>query len=195
MQIEEGKCASCSAVDFEIRTGVLIEYHGAAAEIVIPNSVTSIGEWAFSGCRGLTSVMIPDSVTRINEGAFENCTELMSVTIPDRVTSIDDSAFSGCEKLMRIMIGNSVSHIGYKAFYSQLYISMLFRKKNAQAAKSYDFVPLCRLILCFFSFSRFFFPSFSTAARIMGIRAAVFDCVFPMKKCYALFSVKYVSAA
>ena len=54
----------------------------------IPNSVTSIGSYAFSGCRGLTSVTIPNSVTSIGIAAFSGCTGLTSVTIPNSVTSI-----------------------------------------------------------------------------------------------------------
>ncbi len=65
----------------------------------IPNSVTTIGEEAFSDCTGLTSVDIPDSVTAIGWGAFSDCTGLTSITIPDSVTEIDDYAFSGCYNL------------------------------------------------------------------------------------------------
>ncbi len=64
---------------------------------VIPSSVTSIGDNAFSCCIGLTSVTIPSSVTGIGERAFQNCTDLTSVIIPQRVTSIAYNAFDGCE--------------------------------------------------------------------------------------------------
>ncbi|MBR1472950.1 MAG: leucine-rich repeat domain-containing protein [Paludibacteraceae bacterium] len=63
-------------------------------ELVIPNSVTSIGNYAFSGCTGLTSVTIPNSVTNIGEGAFSGCTGLTSMTIPNSVTSIGNNAFN-----------------------------------------------------------------------------------------------------
>ena len=62
----------------------------------IPNSVTTIGESAFSGYSGLTSVDIPNSVTNIDKSAFSGCSGLTSVTIPNSVTNIDKSAFSGC---------------------------------------------------------------------------------------------------
>ena len=61
--------------------------------VVIETGVTSIGEWAFSGCTELTSVTIGNSVTSIGERAFEYCTGLTSVTIPDSVTSIGSYAF------------------------------------------------------------------------------------------------------
>ncbi|MBR1687546.1 MAG: leucine-rich repeat domain-containing protein [Prevotella sp.] len=66
-------------------------------DLVIPNSVTSIGESAFSGCSRLTSVTIPNSVTSIGRDAFSQCSSLTSVTIPNSVTSIGESAFSDCD--------------------------------------------------------------------------------------------------
>ena len=84
--------------------------------LIIPNSVTSIGVCAFVGCYGLTSVTIPNSVTSIGEGAFWSCSGLTSITIPNSVTSIGSSAFEGCSGLTSITIGNSVTSIGSSAF-------------------------------------------------------------------------------
>ena len=84
--------------------------------IAIPDSVTSIGNYAFNGCTGLTSVTIPDSVTSIGNYAFNGCTGLTSVTIPDSVTSIGARVFDGCTKLTSVTIGNGVTSIGYRAF-------------------------------------------------------------------------------
>jgi len=92
-----------------------------AGAIAIPSaiagySVTSIGESAFSCCRGLKSVTIPNSVTSIGGGAFEGCWSLKSVTIPSSVTSIGELAFQYCEGLKSVTIPNSVRSIGGGAF-------------------------------------------------------------------------------
>ena len=84
--------------------------------LIIPNSVTSIGSRAFSDCSGLTSVTIPNSVTSIGSKAFYNCSGLTSVTIPNSVTSIGTYAFSYCSGLTSITIPNSVTSIGVSAF-------------------------------------------------------------------------------
>ncbi len=81
-------------------------------DLVIPNGVTSIGDYAFLGCSGLTSVTIPNSVTSIGDYAFYHCTGLTSVTIPNSVTSIGDYAFYRCTGLTSITIPNSVTSIG-----------------------------------------------------------------------------------
>ena len=85
--------------------------------VTIPNSVTSIGNSAFRGCTGLTSVIIPNSVTSIGSSAFYGCTGLTSVNIPNSVTSIGDNAFYHCSGLTSVNIPNSVTSIGDDAFY------------------------------------------------------------------------------
>ena len=95
-------------------------FHGCKSLtfITIPNSVTSIGIQAFYGCESLTSVTIPNSVTSIGERAFWDCSSLTSVTIGNSVTSIGDYAFSDCLSLTSVTIGNSVTSIGWGAFWS-----------------------------------------------------------------------------
>ncbi len=86
-------------------------------DLTIPDSVTTVGWWAFSGCSSLTSVTIPDSVTTIGNSAFWGCDSLTSVTIPDSVTTIGDSAFWGCDSLTSVTIPDSVTTIGDSAFF------------------------------------------------------------------------------
>ena len=77
----------------------------------IPDSITTIGDYAFGCCESLTSITIPDSVTSIGEGAFNNCNGLTSITIPNSVTSIGGYAFAFCQCLTSITIPNSVTSI------------------------------------------------------------------------------------
>ena len=74
--------------------------------ITIPESVTSIGVYAFSGCTSLTSITIPNSVTSIGDEAFCACTGLTSITIPNSVTSIGRSAFHDCSNLANAVFEN-----------------------------------------------------------------------------------------
>ena len=111
-----GKFASadnrCLIID-----GVLNSFAPAGlTSYTIPNSVITIGVYAFASCQSLTSVTIPNSVTDIRERAFHNC-GFTSITIPNSVTSIGNSAFNNCYNLKRITIPDSVTYIGDLAFY------------------------------------------------------------------------------
>jgi len=110
---------------YKIEDGILFGKNGTeiiqyfdkklAEPYTIPNSVTSIGDYAFNNCN-LTSIIIPNSVTSIGNGAFGRCVNLTSITIPNSVTSIGDNAFIACGKLTSVTIPNSVTSIGSRAF-------------------------------------------------------------------------------
>ena len=88
-------------------------------DLVIPAGVTSIGDYAFRGCSGLTSVEIPASVTSIGSSAFSGCSGLTSVEIPASVISIGESAFIDLSGLTSVIFGEDslLESIGGQAFY------------------------------------------------------------------------------
>ena len=95
---------------------------GPTGAVSIPSTlgdkpVTSIGEWSFYNCSGLTSVTIPDLMTSIGASAFYGCSSLTSVTIPDSVTSIGSSAFSGCNSLKSVTIPQYVCTNRFSSFF------------------------------------------------------------------------------
>lgn len=76
-------------------------------KVVIHEGVTSIGNYAFEGCRGLLSVEIPNSVTKIGKNAFGNCSNLTLIEIPSAVSSIGCGAFYGCSNLSHVIYRGS----------------------------------------------------------------------------------------
>lgn len=84
--------------------------------VTIPNSVISIGGGAFGGCSGLHSIVIPNSVEFIEYGAFAACTGLSSIVIPNGVKFIENSAFQDCTSLLNVTIPSSLKYIGDLAF-------------------------------------------------------------------------------
>ena len=108
-------------------TGAMTKYYKVKApwtnrldsikQIVINNGVTSIGDYAFANCDGLTSITIPTGITSIGQYAFYQCGGLTSVSIPNSVTSIARNAFEWCSALISVTIPNSVTSIGEDAFF------------------------------------------------------------------------------
>ena len=72
--------------------------------VIIGNDITQIGDYAFYGCSGITSITIPDSITSIGNHAFDTCLNLPSITIPESVTALGNGIFENCESLTRIDI-------------------------------------------------------------------------------------------
>jgi len=105
---------NCNAI-IEKATNTLI---AGCRNTFIPESVTTIGDWAFEGCRGLTNIIIPESVTTIGDWAFESCWGLTSINIPKSVTTIGDHAFRSCNNAKSISIAEGVTSIGDWAFDS-----------------------------------------------------------------------------
>ena len=85
--------------NFEILNNELVKYNGSDESVVIPDGITTIGDFVFSMNENLTNVYIPDSVTTIGKCAFSDCGKLSNINIPDSITSIGNGAFRGCEGL------------------------------------------------------------------------------------------------
>ena len=98
-----------------------------------------LGDWAFYGCSGLTSLTIPSGVTSIGDKAFRGCSRLTSLTIPSGVTSIGDWAFSGCSGLTSLPIPSSVTSIGNYAFYGCSGLTSLTLPSGVTSIGNYTF--------------------------------------------------------
>ena len=107
--------------------------------LTIPSGVTSIGNYAFKGCSGLTSLTIPSSVTSIGESAFRGCSGLTSLTIPSGVTEISDRTFEGCSGLTSLTIPSGVTSIGDKAFYGCSGLTSLTIPSGVTSIRDYAF--------------------------------------------------------
>ena len=123
--------------------------------ITIPNSVTGIGCYAFYGCRGLTSVDIPNSVMIVGEWAFACCSGLTSVTIPNSVTGIGGHAFYGCDGLTSVVIGNMEYKTqkvidGKCKAYKAFNADMTCRYFQYEEGKTYEFDGEPKLCVCGF---------------------------------------------
>ena len=94
----------------------LIAYRSKEKNYIIPNSVTNIGNAAFSGCSSLTKINIPNSVTNIGYNAFYDCRSLTKINIPNGVTNIGGYAFYNCRSLTNINIPDGVTNIRDNAF-------------------------------------------------------------------------------
>ena len=103
---------NCNAI-IESSTNTLI---AGCKSTTIPNSVTAIGNGAFTNCTSMTSISIPTSVKSIGADSFSGCTGLTSISIPTSVKSIEAGSFSGCTGLKSINIPNSVTTIGRGTF-------------------------------------------------------------------------------
>ena len=120
-------------------------YCSGLTSVTIGNSVTSIGGYAFCCCRCLTSVTIPNSVTAIGEETFNGCIGLTSLTIPNSVTSIGNNAFQYCSGLTSITIPNSVTSIGDYAFSNCSGLSTIMIGNGINKISNYAFANCVKL--------------------------------------------------
>ena len=107
-------------------------------KVLLPETLTSIGNNAFMNCSELKDLVIPENVTNIGEYAFQNCTGLTSISIPNGVTEIRDYTFYGCENLASISIPKSVSSISGTAFLECRNLNSFIVDENNSSYSSYD---------------------------------------------------------
>lgn len=160
--------------DFVIEVGVLKEYHGASVDVVIPDGVVEIQNECFKDLK-IKSVIIPDSVTSIDDGAFSTCKSLISIKVDDNnniyasdngvlfnkdktilikypigksdaeynildsVTSIDFSAFVDCTSLTSVTIPDKVTSIGKFAFYGCTSLASVIIPESVTSIGNYAF--------------------------------------------------------
>lgn len=111
---------------FSVENGALSfhpEYYTGGPELTIPETVdgqtvTSIADYAFRGCDGITAIIIPSTVTKIGEYAFSDCDDLRGIYIPSSVKKVDNYAFFGCDSLEAIYLPGSLQKLGTGALES-----------------------------------------------------------------------------
>lgn len=101
----------------KIENGILVECDEMAqGQIIIPDTVSVIGEGAFAGCKKILSVILPDSVIEISEGAFYDCDNLNEIQLSSGLKRIETEAFSYCRRLKAVRIPSTVEYIGEGIF-------------------------------------------------------------------------------
>lgn len=126
---------NCNAI-IETKTNTLL---ASCKNTIIPENVTTIGDMAFFGCEGLTSITIPKSVTTIGSDAFYACSDMISITLSENVTTMGDYAFAWCSALTSITIPESVTTIGGKAFAQCKGLESIKLSKNLTKIADYTF--------------------------------------------------------
>ena len=121
-------------------------FHGCTGltSITLPNSVTSLGEWCFHGCTGLTSITLPNSVTSLGNGCFKDCSGLTSITLPNSVTSLGKWCFEDCSGLTSITIPNSVTSLGKWCFHGCTGLTEVHVNRETPPATGSGIFSLCR---------------------------------------------------
>lgn len=122
---------------YEIGSEDFIDWY-ELTEIIIPEGILNIKNFAFSLCQNLTKVQFPKSLTNIGDWTFYNCEKLTNIIIPENLISIGKEAFSLCKSLSNITIPESVTKIGHHAFYDDNNLEIVINnsKNNIQFEES-----------------------------------------------------------
>lgn len=146
MDYWEADFQSASEADFSVKDGVLTDYRGSDAEVVIPIElgIDAIGKKAFRR-QGIEKVVIPEGVTRIDAEAFSECTQLAEVVLPDTLKEIGNFAFSECEALAKIEFPDGLRSIGESAFEGAHGLTALHLPASVQYVGESAFSNCCGL--------------------------------------------------
>ena len=109
-------CEEEGELDFQMNGNVLVKYVGTKREVIIPDYVEVIGEYAFHEFRYITSAVLPESITKIEKNAFLSCHFLTSINLPEALTEIEEGAFQACVGLKNIVLPKQLTDIGANAF-------------------------------------------------------------------------------
>ena len=120
------------------------------ASISLPNSITTIGIWAFNGCRALTSVTLPSGMNRISDSLFHDCRGLTSITIPSTITILGQAAFHSCTGLTSVSIPSSLTYISDSAFYNCTSLTSVTLPSSVTTLQAYAFGACTGLTRVFF---------------------------------------------
>lgn len=164
--------------DFEIVAGTLINYKGVSPYVIIPNTVTILGEGCFSQVESVESVFLSKNITKISKNAFRDCIKLKSITLEMGLIEIGESAFKGCG-LEEIIIPDSVKIIGKEAFMWCSSLKKITLPKNKDIIFEQTF-KLCSNLTDVDCDLRMFFPSFlsSMYERKKGDKRSTFFDAF-----------------
>lgn len=111
--------------------------------VVLPKRLTKIGESAFAGCIGLQSIELPDTITEIRKAAFYNCDSLKSIRLPDSLTAITEEMLAHCDNLNEIVMGDSITSIEKNAFWACIGLTNLTLPENLTSCNGSAF-SACR---------------------------------------------------
>lgn len=157
----------------------------ALTEIVIPNTVKTLGSYAFNGCQELMKVTLSKNIKTISDGAFSQCPALTTVTIPEGITTIGDGAFEQCSSLKSIKLPFSVKKIGSFAFYECDALTTITVPQDVKTVGEYAFANCNNLKKAYLGYGvrRIDFAAFQNCKNLSSIYMydtilEIYDCAF-----------------